>query len=138
MGTPVRAAGFAVFTLLICWLGFISIGIAAVAVILILVGLGHWVPFVLAGRNRIGLSSDGLYDHVRFHKRQYDWSNIVRLHIVSPAPAVHGLVVDVLDQSTGNVRGEFLRASWRPTLHDAELLLHQIESSGWYSVPSTG
>jgi hypothetical protein len=138
IGTPLRAGGFAAFTALICWLAFISIGLAAVAVILILVAVGHWVPFVLAGRNRLGASPDGLYDHVRFHKREFAWASIVRIHVVSPAQAVHGLVADVLDHSTGDVRGEFLRASWRPTRHDAETLLNQIESLGWYSVPSSG
>jgi hypothetical protein len=132
VGSTIRAIVFALFTALICWLGYVSIGRSAVIVVLILVIGGHWIPYLLAGRNRLAAAPDGLYDHVRFRKRRIEWPHIVALHVVSPAPSVHGLVADVHDPSIGeDTRGEFLRSSWRPTRHEAETLLHDLEQSGW-------
>jgi hypothetical protein len=131
VGSPVRCISFCVFLLFICWLGFISIGFSAVVVILAFVGFGHWIPFALSGRNRLVASETGLHDLIRFRKRTYLWSDIVRLHIASPAPFVHGLVVDVLDRSSGDVFGEFLRASWRPSRDEAVDLLSDISEAGW-------
>jgi hypothetical protein len=131
IGSTIRAGVFLLFTLLICWLGYVSIGRSAVIVVLIMVFGGHWIPYLLAGRNRLTATPDGLYDHVRFRKRRFDWVHIGALHIVSPAPSVHGLVADVYDPSTGDTRGEFLRASWRPTREEAETLLHDLEHAGW-------
>jgi hypothetical protein len=126
-----RCVGFGVFLTLICWLGFVSIGLSAVIVILTLVTFGHWVPFALSGRNRLTASVDGLHDSVRFRKRTYIWDDVVRLHVTSPAPFVHGVVVDVLDRSSGDVYGEFLRSSWRPRREEAQLLIEQISEAGW-------
>jgi hypothetical protein len=135
IGSPFRAVGFVIFTAAICWLSFVSIGLAAVIVIVIMVLLGHWVPFVLAGRSRLGATSYGLYDHVRFHKRQFPWPRIVRIQVVSSSASVHGLVADVINESTGNIHGEFLRSSWRPTREEAQDLLLQLENAGWSPCP---
>jgi hypothetical protein len=131
IGSPMRCVGFGVFLALVCWLGFVSIGLSAVIVILSLVSFGHWVPFALSGRNRLTASADGLHDSVRFRKRTYIWDDVVRLHVTSPAPFVHGVVVDVLDRSSGDVYGEFLRSSWRPSREEAQELITQMGVAGW-------
>jgi hypothetical protein len=130
-GSPARCIGFGIFLAIICWLALTTIGFAAVVVIISLVAFGHWVPFVLAGRNRLTAASSGLYDSTRFRKRHYAWGDVVNLHITSPAPFVHGIVVDVADRASDDVYGEFLRSSWRPTLAEAEDLLLKLRDTGW-------
>jgi hypothetical protein len=131
IGSPLRFAGFVSFCTFLCWLSYTSIGLSAVVVILSMAIVGHWVPYALSGRNRLSASPAGLHDAVRFRKRIFAWDDIVRMHISSPAPYVHGIVVDVLDRQTGDVFGEFLRSSWRPSRRDVQALFDSLRDAGW-------
>ncbi len=128
-GSPVRAIGFACFTALLSWLGFVSIGMSAVLAIVVMVCFAHWVPFALAGRSRLGISSHGITDHLRFRTHRYAWEEISALKVMTLHRSTHGLVVELVNQATGTTRTEFLRSSWRPSPEQARHLLGLVRGS---------
>jgi hypothetical protein len=130
IGSPARAIGVVLVVGALCWLSAVSIGWAAVRVILAIVLAGHWLSYVLAGRNRLSLDDDGIYDHVRFHKRFYPWSQIASLEAATPIRHLHGLVVELASdqpEAGQSVSAQkFLRSSWRPSLAEAQAMLADI------------
>ncbi len=128
IGSPVRAVGFAGFAALLAWLAYVSIGLSAVVVIGLVVVTAHWVPYVLAGRNRLSVTHDGITDHLRFRTRHYAWDDIIDLTVMTVHRSTHGLVVELrhATEPAGSSRPEFLRASWRPSPLDAQRLLDSV------------
>ncbi len=104
------------------WLGFVSIGLSALVVIMGLAFVGHWVPYLLAGRNRLLVSRELVTDHLRFRTRRHRVEDIENLHIVKLGSASYGLAVDLRDNTT-----EFLRSTWRPSRREAEQLLVAVQ-----------
>ncbi len=146
LGSPARAIGFAGFTALLCWLAYVSIGLSAVLVIMIVVVAAHWVPYLLAGRSRLRVTDAGITDHLRFRTRHYAWEEIKALEVMTLHRSTHGLVVELGDTSNGSTNGsstgsstgsssgdhsrtEFLRASWRPSLREAQQLLDSVRAA---------
>jgi hypothetical protein len=107
---------------LLGWLGFVSIGLSALVVIVGLAFAGHWIPYLLAGRSRLSVSRHLIIDHLRFRTRRHRVEDVQSLHIVKLGSASYGLAVDLRDNTT-----EFLRSTWRPSRREAEQLLVAIQ-----------
>jgi hypothetical protein len=116
-------------TAVVCWLGLITIGWSAVRVVLALVLSGHWFSYAIAGRSRLSFSAAGIHDHTRFAKRHFSWEDMGDLRADTPVKHLHGLVFDEEDRNGYVTR--FLRASWRPSLNEVELLLDKATAAGW-------
>ena len=124
VGSKLRAVAMVGAVAVFGWLGFVSIGLSAVVVILGMVFVGHWVPYLLAGRSRLSASPQGITDHLRFRTRSYRAEEVERLHTVKLGSASYGLAVDLRGSHPTT---EFLRSTWRPSQHEAEQLLEAIQ-----------
>jgi hypothetical protein len=128
LGSPTRAVGVLAVTIGLCWLSIVSIGWSAVCVLVIILLSGHWLSYVLAGRNRLTVDLEGVYDHARFHKRFYPWSDVIDLQVGTPVRHLHGLVIQLTDPPGPPVQ-KFLRSSWRPSVEEAQAVLTRMQDA---------
>jgi hypothetical protein len=132
IGSPFRATVWGSIVLFLCWLGFVSIGTSAVVVLLGAFFVGHWVPFTLAGRNRLSVTEAGIFDHSRFRKKFYPWASVATFRASSLTRFVHGLVVELNGPKDGETEEPvFLRASWRPSRRELIDIVETLDDAGW-------
>jgi hypothetical protein len=132
IGSPFRGCAWAAIIAFLCWLGFVSIGISAVVVLLSAFLVGHLVPFTLAGRSRLSVTEAGIFDHSRFRKKFYPWASIATFRASSLTRFVHGLVIELKGPKEGEKEDAiFLRSSWRPTRREVIDIVHVLADAGW-------
>jgi hypothetical protein len=130
VGSPVRLAGLAAVTLVLMWLGYISIGFSAVVVIAIVVALAHLLPYMWSGRLVLALDEEGVHDFRRFRHRVYPWAEGYRIsENARGTQQFRGLVVgrDFEDEPA------VLLASWCKSQSDLDGLIERIRSTGYPS-----
>ncbi len=129
VGSPARLAGLILVTVVLMWLGLISIGFSAIVVLAIIIGMAHLMPYMWSARLRLVVDEEGVHDIRRFRRRVYLWSDGYSLYENGMrANQFRGLQVGS-DES--DVEPQALLSSWCKSSNDLDRLVAAVRAAGY-------
>ncbi len=129
VGSPVRLLGLAAVTVVLMYLGYVSIGVSAVYTLAVLIGFLHLVPYMWSGRLVMVIDDRGVHDCRRFRRRTYLWSDGFELAENELRPnQFRGLVMLPEDEAA---ESQIVLSSWCKSRDDLDNLIDSIETLGF-------